>query len=254
MAKVSCVNKEDFVFARVAIVPCAVQKPEGGRYLGIEEKLGGQIDNAINKVAVGYHGFPDIAFAAAFAGEGTFGKHYSGNAVRCKVKDEVLQPCEVGIACLWNTVFPAAIATELFTAPVAVVEGRIGYNVISFEVFMGVVEKGAFVVPFDLGAVDTANSEVNLCQTPSGLVALLTVDRDILYTALMLGNKSFGLHKHTTGTTTGIQNPAFVGFKHCYKQFNNAAWRVELPALLAFGESEFAEEVFEDVTEHVAAP
>ena len=50
VAQVARVDEEDFVLARVAVVAGAVKKPEGGRYLGVEEELGGQVDDAVDEV------------------------------------------------------------------------------------------------------------------------------------------------------------------------------------------------------------
>ncbi len=82
--------------------------------------------------------------------------------------EEVLDPGVVGISRGWGAVLPAAVASELIPGPVAVVEGRIGDNEVGFEVFMGVVEEGAFVVPANLGGVDAPDGEVHFGQTPGG--------------------------------------------------------------------------------------
>ena len=65
--------------------------------------------------------------------------------------------------------------------------------------------------------------KVYLCQPPGCLIALLTIDGDIVHAALMLFDKAFRLHKHPAGAVTGIQHAPLVGLKHGYQQLHNAA-------------------------------
>jgi hypothetical protein len=69
--------------------------------------------------------------------------------------------------------------------------------------------------------------------------------------ALMFLDKLFRLHKHAAGTAAGIKHAAFVRFQHIHQQFDNAARGIELAALLAFRQREFAEEIFEHMAEHI---
>lgn len=50
-----------------------------------------------------------------------------------------------------------------------------------------------------------------------------------------------------------IKYAAFVRFQHRHQYFDDTARRIELAALLAFGQGEFAEEIFKDMTEHIGA-
>jgi hypothetical protein len=90
--------------------------------------------------------------------------------------EELLYPGIIGIACRWNAVFPSAILAQQIAAPVAVVEGWIGDDIIGFQVFVNIVEEGALVVPFNLRAVYASYSEVHFAQSPGGLIALLPVN------------------------------------------------------------------------------
>ena len=99
--------------------------------------------------------------------------------------EEVLDPGVVGVARRGRAVLPPAVLAQKFAAPVGVVEGRVGDDEIRLEVLVRVVQEGAFVVPFDLRAVDAANGEVHLGQPPGGLVALLAVDGDVVDAALV---------------------------------------------------------------------
>ena len=105
------------------------------------------------------------------------------------MKYKVLDPGKVGIASWRRAELPAAITAKLVAAPIAIVERWIGNNVIGPEVFVGVVEERAFVVPFNLRAVDAANGEVHLGQPPGRLVALLSEDGNVIDAALVLFHK-----------------------------------------------------------------
>ena len=91
---------------------------------------------------------------------------------------------------------------------------------------MGVVEERAFVVPFNVRAIDTLNGKIEFRQTPGGLVGFLTVNRNqvggiqtytvgFLFVVVLMGSDElFALHEHAAGTAAGVENPAFVGFQH----------------------------------------
>ncbi|MCY1443303.1 hypothetical protein D9M71_597090 [compost metagenome] len=61
-----------------------------------------------------------------------------------------------------------------------------------------------------------------------------------------------GLHEHAARTTAGVVDLAVVRVEHRYQGFDYAGRGIELPALLAFGAGELAEEVFVDLAEQVA--
>ena len=71
--------------------------------------------------------------------------------------EKVLNPGIVGIAGGRLAIFPAGIFTQQSAAPVTVIEGRVGDHEIRFQVFVGVVQKRALVVPPHLGAIDAAD-------------------------------------------------------------------------------------------------
>ncbi len=106
---------------------------------------------------------------------------------------------------------------------------------------------------FTCEAIDAAYGKVHLRQPPGGLVAFLPVDGNVVDAALMFCDEFFRLHEHAARAAAGIEHPAFVGFQHRHQQFHNAARRIELPALLAFGQREFAEEIFEHMAQHIGA-
>ena len=165
--------------------------------------------------------------------------------------EEMLDPGVVGIPGGRGAVLPATVATELIAGPVAVVEGRVGDNEVGFQVFVGVVEEGAFVVPPNLGGVDAPDGEVHLGQPPGGEITFLSVDGDIVYPALVVLDEFFGLNEHASGAAAGVEYPAFVGLEHFHQKIDDTSGGVELTAFFAFGEGEFAKEVFKDVTEDV---
>ena len=61
----------------------------------------------------------------------------------------------------------------------------------------------------------------------------------------------FALDEHAAGAAAGVVDAALVRLDHLDQQPDDAARRVELAALLAFGAGELAEEVLVDAAEDV---
>ena len=165
----------------------------------------------------------------------------------------MLNPSEVGIACRRHSILPACIAAQLVAAPVAVVERRICHHEVGLHIAVRIVEERTFGVPLHLRGIYSTDGKVHLAQSPGGLVAFLPVNRNVLYPSLMLLHKLFALHKHTARTAAWVEHPAFVRLQHIHKQFNDTSRRIELSALLAFGQSELAEEILEHMSKQVGA-
>jgi len=69
------------------------------------------------------------------------------------VVEEVLHPGVIGIACWWRAVDPALVVLQQFAAPVAVVERRVGEDVIGLQVRMLVVVRAVAVGGLPIDAV-----------------------------------------------------------------------------------------------------
>ncbi len=128
--------------------------------------------------------------------------------------EKMLNPGIVGIPCRRDTKFPAAIFSQKFSRPIAHIERRSRNDEIGFEVFVRIIEEGAFVVPFDLRAVDSPDREIYLGKAPDSLIAFLPVNRNVVHLSLMSGNELFRLDKHSARTTARVKDPAFLGFKY----------------------------------------
>ena len=66
-------------------------------------------------------------------------------------------------------------------------------------------------------------------------------------------HKLLRLHKHAAGTAAGVKDAPFVRLQHLHQQLHHALGRVELAALLAFGQGKLAQEILKDVAQHVGA-
>ena len=82
----------------------------------------------------------------------------------------------------------------------------------------------------------------------------MPVDRDVAHLALMTRDEFLRLDEHTARTAAGVEHAALIGFHNLDKEFNDAARRIELSALLTFGKGELAEEVLEYMAENIGAP
>src|SRR5690625_6937160 len=100
----------------------------------------------------------DILFSPTFRGDGTFDQYKSGLSIGSQMIQEMLNPCVVGVAFGWNTIFPAAIVTGQVTTPITHIKRRIGNDIIGFQIGMSIIQKRAYVVQFNLGAFNASIS------------------------------------------------------------------------------------------------
>ena len=125
--------------------------------------------------------------------------------------DEVLDPGEVGVARGRRAVDPAAVVAEQLAAPVAVVEGRIGQDVVRFQVREGV---GVEAVALSDVGPDPADGQVHVGQAPGGVVGLLAVDADVAQAAPVLLDEALAAHEHAARTAAGVVDAAPIGRQH----------------------------------------
>ena len=179
------------------------------------------------------------------------GQHEAGDPGRREVVDEVLDPGEVGVAGRRHAVLPALVVLEQVAAPVAVVERRVGEDVVGLEVGVAVVVEGVAVG--DLG-VDAADGEVHLGEAPGRVVGLLAVDADVADAAAVRLDELLALDEHAARAAARVVDAALVRREHLDEHADDAARRVELAALLALGARELGEEVLVDAAEDVLGP
>ena len=137
-------------------------------------------------------------------------------------------------------------------APVAVVEGRVGQDVVGLEVRVQVAVEAVGVLLAEVG-VDAADGEVHLRQPPGGVVGFLAVDADVADCRPPCASHELSrdLNEHAAGAAAGVEDAALVRREHLDQQPDDAAGRVELAALLAFGAGELREEVLVDAAQDV---
>ena len=105
----------------------------------------------------------------------------------------MLHPGVVGVARGRHAVDPALVVLQQLAAPVAVVEGRVGEDVVGLQVGVPiVVERVAKSNP----RLDAADGEVHLAQAPGGVVVLLPVDGDVVAASAVGLDEGLALHEH----------------------------------------------------------
>ena len=92
--------------------------------------------------------------------------------------------------------------------------------------------------------INAANGKVHLGQPPCGVIGFLTINGDVSDSSTVFFDKLFRLDEHATRATAGVIDTAFVWREHFDQQAHDAARRVELAALLAFGAGKLREEIF----------
>ena len=163
----------------------------------------------------------------------------------------MLDPGEVGVAGRRLAVDPALVALQELAPPVAVVEGRIGEDVVGLEVGVAVVVEGVAVG--DLG-VDAADREVHLGEAPGRVVGLLAVDADVAELAGVGLDELLAADEHAARAAARVVHAALVWGEHLDEDPDDVRRRVELAALLALGARELGEEVLVDTAEGVLRP
>jgi hypothetical protein len=127
---------------------------------------------------------------------------------------------------------PSFVILQQLSAPVDVIERRIRKDVISFEVGITVVVE--CVAVRNLG-VYPPDREVHLGQTPSGVVGLLPVDRDVAQLPAVCFDELFTTDEHAPRSAARVIDATLVRGKHLDQNADNVQWGIELPALLALG-------------------
>src|SRR5436309_11853328 len=145
------------------------------------------------------------------------------------MEDEVLNPGVVRVAHGRHTVLPANVLAEELTVPVAVVEVRIGEDVVGSEVPVEVVGERVGMMEAEV-CLDATEGQIHVAETPRGGVGLLAVDRDVADSPTVRGYKLLTLNKHPARTATRIENAPLEGLNHLNEKLNDTAGRVELAA------------------------
>ncbi len=252
-AELSGVDEEGLAvaFSELAVCLATSQKPEAdGDLCGVEE-LARESDHAVDEVFFD-EAFADLPFAGGVAAHRAVGEDKACDAGGGEVVDHVLDPGEVGVANGGRAELPAGIFAEVLTAPVGDVEGGIGENEVSLEVFVEVAAKRIGVLGAEVG-VDATDRKVHLAQAPGRVVAFLAIDGEVADASAMRQDKFFTLNEHPAGTAAGVVDAAFVGFDHLNEELDDRLRRVELPSPFPFGAGELAEEVFVNAAEDVFA-
>ena len=218
------------------------QKPQANRNLRAVEKLPRQRDHAVDQVSVDQR-FADLAFARLVGRHAAVGQHKAGHAVRREVVDEVLHPRKVGVAFGRHAVLPAHVV--VFAEPVGVVEGRVGDHIVGAQIGMQVVPKSVGVFAAKVG-LDAAQCEVHHGEAARGRIAFLPVNTDVAELSAMRFDKLLGLHEHAAGAASRVVDAAFVRCEHFDEAAHDAARRIELAAVLAFGAGKAGQKIFVD--------
>ena len=103
-------------------------------------------------------------------------------------------------------------------------------------------------------AIDAANREVHVGQTPRGVVGLLPVHADVANLSAVCLHKLFGLNEHAARPTARVINPPLVRGQHLDEKLHYVSRRIELAAQLALGTGELGKEVFVNATQHIFRP
>ena len=122
----------------------AGEEPQADRDLRRVEELARQRHHAVHEVGLD-DGLADLALARLVRRHRAVGQHEAGEAGGREVVDEVLHPGEVGVARGRRAVDPALVVLQQLAAPVAVVERRVGEDVVGLEVGVLVVVEGVAV-------------------------------------------------------------------------------------------------------------
>ena len=235
----------------------ARQKPQTGGNLGVEKELRREGDHTFHAVALDQTA-PDFAFAALPRTHRAVGQHHARAPGFIQVRQNVLQPREVGIALRRRAIKPADVAVELGMPPIGHVEGRVGEREIGAQIGVLVGEKR---IGGDVGEVgiEAVNRHVHFRQAPRRVVRFLPVNRDIgdvtapfPHSGLVTFDEFDGLNKHSATPAARVVDAAMMRRQNLNQNAHHAFGRVELAALLAFRERELAEKVFVDLAQKVA--
>ena len=127
--------------------------------------------------------------------------------------DKMLNPGIVCVVHRRDTVFPAGVFPQPFTAPVTHIEGRVSKDEISTKVFVQIVMETVRVLPAKV-SIEPSDSQVHHGQPPGCGVGFLTVDCDVAQPTAAFLNKTLALDEHSARTTAGVVHPALMWLNH----------------------------------------
>src|SRR5205809_774573 len=97
---------------------------------------------------------------------------------------DMLHPREVCVAGRRGAELPARIVLQLVLTPIAVIEWRVGEDVIGFDAWVHILVEA--VSPFAAEVcLDPSDGKIHLCQPPCGRIGLLPINRDVVAPALV---------------------------------------------------------------------
>ena len=162
--------------ARRSLLPRPLrEEPQAGGYLRGAEELARQCDDAVHQAGLDQV-LSDITLAGLVRRHGAVGQDEARRAARRKVVQEMLHPCEVGVAHGRNAVLPPPVVAQPLAAPVGDVEWRISEDVVGPQVGVSIVVEAVSVLDT---ALDATDRKVHPRHAPGRVVRLLAVDGDV---------------------------------------------------------------------------
>jgi hypothetical protein len=192
--------------AELSVLLVPREEPQAHRYLRRIEELPGKGDHAVDKIRLDDI-LPDLPFARLVGGHGAICQDETRNAGRCKMIDEVLDPCKVRVAGGRHPVLPALVVLELVASPITVIEGRVGQHEVGLQIGVLVIVEAVAVG--DL-RIDPPDGEVHLRQPPRRVVGFLPVDGDIADPPAVGLNELLTADEHAARAAARVVHAALV--------------------------------------------
>ena len=165
--------------------------------------------------------------------------------------DQVLHPCEVGVAGGRYPILPAFVIPEQVTAPIGNVEGRIGEDVVRPQIGMQVFVESIRRFRPQVG-LDAANGEIHEGQFPGVGVGFFPIDADIPHFAAVGFNELFRLDEHAAGPTTRVIDASLVRGQHGDQGSDHRCRGVELATPFPFRAGKSTQKILVDPAQCVA--
>lgn len=236
-------------------VPVLRQEPQRAGDLRVGEKLAGQLHHAVHESRL-HQRLSHLQPCRLAVAQLPRRHHEPRRTALLEVVQEVQHPHRVRVARRQRHLVASEIQARVFVghptcapaalALAAIVEGRIGQDVVGLQARVAVVEVG--VAQLDL-SVQTVDEQVHPAQAIGKVLAFLPVERQIP----AVPGEQVGLHEHAAGAATRIEDGSLRRLQHRHQQPHDARRREVLAAALALGRGELADEVLVHAPDEILA-
>ena len=163
----------------------------------------------------------------------------------------VLYPREVCIALGRNAIVPTQVVLQPIAAPILQIKRWVSQNEVEPLILMQIVEERICVARAQIG-INTTNGQIHRSHLPSGGIALLPENRQVIDVACMPANELGRLHEHATRTAARVIHATMIRLDDFHQRAHDAGRRIEFTGILTFRLGELSQAILVGTPQDIA--